>query len=141
MLRFHAESVSRFVYPTALACNCSAKMISSVKLHSRFGGQHFQHPPGSWLINARHQTEFTRRFIDDKILVVAAAELELFIVLIDASSDGRGFSEIEGRALYRFKFACGDQIFVRWRKLLGVDHDFVIQYVAFAGQVEVRMLS
>ena len=76
-------------------------------------------------------------------MVVAAAKLQLLVVLADARADGGGVGEIEGRARDGAQLAGGNEACVDGREAVGEDRDLVVEDVAGAGagQVEIGVVG
>src|ERR1035441_6040845 len=140
MLRFHAEAVAELIDPTALARELAVEEVAGIKLQTRLSGEARQHPPGGRLIHAPHEAKLPHRFVDYPVVIVAAAELKLLVVLADARANGRWRPEVKGRAVHRLQLTRRDQRAVHGRELVRRDRDLVIQDVAFAGQIEIGML-
>ena len=63
--------------------------------------------------------------VEDEVVVVALAELDLLVVGVDARADGSRLAEVERRARDRPQLAGRDQRRVHRRVPVGVDHDLV----------------
>ncbi len=109
MLGFQAESGPKAVYFCCFRLDCTIEKISRVELNSGLGGQHLQHAAAQWLFDASRQLEPVAGPAQHPIVVIAFAELQLFIVVADARADGRGLAKIERRAVDRAKLARGDK--------------------------------
>src|ERR1035441_1947785 len=109
MLRFHAEAVAELIDPTALARELAVEEVAGIKLQTRLSGEDLQHPPGGRLIHAPHEAKLPHRFVDYPVVVVAAAELKLLVVLADARTNGGGRAEVKRRALDRLQLTRRDR--------------------------------
>src|SRR5437879_737558 len=118
---FHAEGVPRLIQPSVLTFD-TLEMVGAVKLHARLSGEHFEHAAALWFKDARGQAQFTHWLVDYKVLVVAAADLKLLIILVDACPEGGGRAEIEWGGLHGAQFSRRDLGAVRGRKLVGCNH-------------------
>src|SRR2546422_749500 len=100
MLRLHAESVAELINPAAFALEGAIEKVAGVELQTRLAREHFQHASGGRFGNARNHTKFSQGFVDHPIMIVAVAELELFVWLVDARADGGWFAKIQRRAFH-----------------------------------------
>src|SRR5664279_719684 len=109
MLCFHAEAIAELIDPAALARELAVEEVAGIKLQTRLSGEDLQHPASGRLIHAPHEAKLPHRLVDDPIVVVAAAELKLLVVLADARANGRWRPEVKRRALYRLQLTRRDQ--------------------------------
>src|SRR5579871_2377670 len=108
MLRFEAKRVALLIDVAVLAMH-SVEKITGVELHSRFGGVHFQHSAGSRVISAAHKHESRAFAVNHEVVVIAPAELNLFILLANSRANLFRFSEIEWSSMHTGDFAGGNQ--------------------------------
>ena len=143
MLRLQAQSITPFVDMPIFPRDRSIEEIPRVELHSGLRRRNFQHASARRFVDASRERQPCALTIDDEIMVVAMAEHELFIVVIDPRADLRRSREIKRRAFHRTQLARGDQVLVHRSESIGVDHDFMIQNVAvpFALQIEIAVLA
>src|SRR5262245_16862321 len=97
MLCLQAEAVAFVVGLAGFALHLFEK-VADVKLDARLGRPDFQNSAGLRLIYLSRPTQYSGLAVDDEVVVVAAAELQLLVVLIDARADRRGLREVERRA-------------------------------------------
>ena len=83
--------------------------VARVELNAGFGGQHFHHPPGLRLVDSRREGQRASAAGQNEVVIVAAAELELLVVLVDPGADGRRLAEIERRPFHAAQLAGRDQ--------------------------------
>ncbi len=140
MLRFHAKGGAMLVNPPVFARDRAVQKIARVKLQARFGRENFQDAAAFRFGHPRHQLQLADFLVDDPVVIVAASELELFVVLPDARPNGRRSAEIKRRIVYRPQFPRRNQRRVNRREAVGQNRDLVVENVAFAGQVEIGML-
>src|ERR1035437_3567494 len=95
MLRFHTEAVAELIDPATFARELAVEEVAGIKLQTRLGGEDLQHPAGGRLIHAPHEAKLPHRFVDYPVVVVAAAELKLLVVLANARANGGGCAEIK----------------------------------------------
>src|SRR5436190_3347411 len=105
MLRFHAEGGARMVNYAAFPRNSAIQVVGGIELQAGLRCEDFEEASSSWLMHARCEFEFARFLIEHPIVVVAFADFELLIILIDPGADRGRFAEIKGRSLDRAKFA------------------------------------
>src|SRR5690348_3289907 len=144
VLRLEAEAETVAVGDAALAVDAAVEEIAAVKLNARLRGQDFQFPSRFFVVNAGGEDEAGLVIaIQDEIVVVALAEFELLVVVIDARADGRGFAKIEGSACDIFEFSGGNEGGVDGGELIRVDFHFFAEDVAvpFSGEIEIRMIG
>src|ERR1700758_2859665 len=143
MLRLEAETVPPLVDVSLLSRDGAVQEISRIKLDSGLRGGDFQHAPAGRFIHACSQRKAVAFAINHPVVVVAVAQHELFVTIIDARSHSRGLREIERRSFDRSKFTRGDETLIDRREAVGVEREVVIQNiaVAFSGQVEITVLS
>ena len=75
-------------------------------------------------------------------MIVAFAEDQLLILLIDSCADGRRTGEVQRRSLDRAEFASRNERLINWCEPVGVQHEFVFQDVSrsLTCQIEITML-
>src|ERR1700758_4866854 len=112
VLRLQAETVAALVDMAVLTDNRTVKEIASVELDAGLRGRDFEHTSASGLVGARRQREAVAFAVDDPVVVVAVAEDDLFVRVVDAGADPGGSGEIERRALDRAEFAGGDEVLI-----------------------------
>src|SRR5262245_27338132 len=108
MLCLQAEAVALVVGLAGFALHL-CKKVADVKLDARFGRPDTQHPARPRVAALRRLTQSSGLAVDDEVVVVAAAELQLLVFLIDARADRRGLGEVERRAFDASQFAGRDQ--------------------------------
>ena len=64
--------------------------------------------------------------VENPVVIVAAAELDLLVICVDALADGVGLAEIEGRAVDFAQLAGGDQAGIDGREAVRVDGEDMI---------------
>ena len=143
MLRLQAKGSALLVGVSTLPDDGSIEKIAGIELNCRFGRKDFHHSPAVGLAYPGGQRQALVFAVDYKGVIVSTPQLQLLIIVIDARADGRGPSEIQGRALDRAQFSGRNQGRVNRRETVGVDHELVPQNVAaaFAGQVEVAVMG
>src|SRR5271168_5102670 len=99
MLRFQTKARSMTVKLPALTANCAIQKVAAVELNARLGRQHFQDASAAGFENLGGKLQTTAiGTLQDPIVIVSFAELQLFIVLIDARSNSDGLGEIKWSA-------------------------------------------
>ena len=107
MLRLEAESVSASVPATGLTDNAPVQTVGCVELEARLGRVYIQNPTAGRLFHVRGVHEFCVSQLQHEVVIVAAADPQLRIILIDPRSNGCGLREVEGRACHRCEGPCG----------------------------------
>lgn len=109
MLSFQTETRPVCVRGSALASGRSIEKITAVKLDPRFGREYFQHPPTVRFENLRGRLQpAASESFENPVMVVAASELELLILLIDPGADRGWTPKIKRTALHRQQLPCRD---------------------------------
>jgi len=102
MLSFQTGTRPVCVHGSALASGRSIEKITAVKLDPRFGREYFQHPPTVRFENLRGRLQpAAGESFENPVMVVAASELELLILLIDPGADRGWTPKIKWTALHR----------------------------------------
>ncbi len=70
-----------------LANSASIQEVARVELYSRFRGVDFENSSADRVTDAGCQIQFTRASIDYKIVIVAARQKELLVVIVDTRTD------------------------------------------------------
>src|SRR5262252_1064457 len=142
MLCLEAEAVALVIGLADFALHLCEK-VADVKLHARLGRPDFHHPARRWFGDLRRLTQYSGLAVHDEVVVVAAAEFQLLVVLVDARADRRRLRKVERRAFDASQFAGRDQSRVDWCEAVGVDRQLMVQYVAVAlpRQVEIGMVG
>src|SRR6185312_3750695 len=143
MLRFQAKAVTLFIDVPVLPGNRSVQKVARVKLHSRLGGQDLQHSSAGGFVHQGGASEAVVLAMDYPVVIIAASQHQLFVVLIDALADRSGLGEVHGSALDRSQLAGWDQGLVHGSKAVRIEQEMVPQNVAVAltRQVEIGMLG
>src|SRR5436190_20649617 len=105
MLCLEAKSVTPFVNLARFSGNAAVEKVSGVKLYARLGGVHLHLTSGRRLVRGGRQREVLAWFIQDKVVVVAIAELKLRLVLYEARAGLRQPGELRGRGLHAAKLS------------------------------------
>src|SRR5262245_62675091 len=98
MLCLQAEAVALVIGLAGFALHL-CKKVADVKLDARLGRPDFQSPACPRVGDLRRLTQYSGLAVDDEVVVVAAAELQLLVVLIDASFIPPGQRGSDKRAL------------------------------------------
>jgi hypothetical protein len=132
MLGLEAESGAKTVDVAAFAFDASVQMIARVELHARLGCVDFKRSAGLGIDGACRERQTLLRSVQDKIVIVARAQLKLLMRLIDTFADSRFFPEIEGRSCHALQFAGGNLVLIDWCKKIGIQRDQVIEHISFS---------
>ena len=112
VLRLQAEAVAALVDVAFLSGDGAVEKISRVELDAGLRGRDLQHATARGFVDARGQTEAVAFPVDHKVVIVAVAEDQLLVAVVDARADLRRRGEVERRALDRAKFAGRNKILV-----------------------------
>src|SRR5215813_6577515 len=138
MLCLQTEDVTWVVVLAAFALHLSEK-VAVVELHARIGRQDFHYSACRGVGDFRRLTQYSGLAVDDEVVVVALAEFQLFVVLVDARADRRRLRKVERRVFDASQFTGRDQGRLNRSEALGVDHHLMAQDVATALPREVEI--
>ena len=126
MLRFQAESVVPTVGASGGILEGAIKVIAGVELHAGLGGVDLQDAATCGVgDNGRGLGQGVRR-IQNPIVVITYAKLQLLVVRADPGVDRRGLAEVERRSGYGSELPGGDHAGVNRRVAVGVDLDYIL---------------
>jgi len=143
MLSFQAETGPVRAHNSALASGRSIQKITAVKLDPGFGREYLQHPTAARFENFRRRLQTVAGgSFENPVMVIAASELELLILLIDPGANRGWPREIKGTALHGLQIPCGNQVLVNRCEFQGMQEQLMIQdFTAHhAGQIEVAVV-
>jgi hypothetical protein len=142
VLGLQAESRTVLVHHTALALDRPVQEVPGIELHAGLRGQDLHRAAAPGIGQPNRAPQPFARAADHEVVVVAAAALELLVVLGDAGADGGGLPEIEGRPAHGRQLSGGDERRVHRGEAVGLEGQLVGQDVAAGdAQIEVRMLG
>src|SRR5205814_3603699 len=143
VLRLQAKCRAMAVNLSTLAVNRAVEEVASIELNPGLGGEDLHDAPGFRLRDSRGERQAGAGTIQDKIVIVAPAEFQLFVGIVNTGSDGGGPAEVEGCAFDLAQLAGRDQGGVNRSKSVRVNHDLVLENtsVPLAGEVEVGMVG
>src|SRR5205823_10694239 len=100
VLRFHGEAVAVPVDDGVLAPQRAVEKVAGIELQSWLRSGDLHHTPGCRLVHACRERRLAAlaALVQHEVVVVAAPEAELRIVLVDAGADRRRRAEVERRA-------------------------------------------
>src|SRR5690349_2808846 len=130
MLRLHAKCIPGLINQTVLALD-ALEVVGRVKLKARFRCKHLQNSAAFWFINARGQAQLSQWFVNNPVLVIAAADLDLLVCLVDSGANSGRRSEIKRGPVHWSQLAGWDLAAVSGRELIGLNHHDVAHYVTF----------
>ncbi len=139
MLGFKRKSRAASIDLSALAVNGPVEKIAGVELHAGLRGQDFQNAAAGRLLDTYGEAQALP--VQNPVVIVAVAELQLLIIRFDALADRDRLAEIEWRAGDGAKLAGGDERGVDPRETVGMDGDDVAENIAIAFQIEVGMIG
>ena len=139
MLGLEAKAAAVGIGGAGLARDVAVEEIPRVELNAGLGGEDFHDTAGSGLTHGGREGERTVGGVEHPVVVVAAAEAELRMVLADTGADDVGRGEVEGGVRDRGEFTRGNQAGSDRGVTAGAQHDFVAEDVAAAGTGEVEI--
>ena len=106
--------------------------VGRIELHTGLGRRDFQYTAARRLIHASHELQAAAVSIDHKIMVVAAGQLELLVVVVDAGADRRGAGEIQRRSAHGPDLAGRNQHVIDGGEAVRIQREFMSKHVARA---------
>src|SRR5258708_4372928 len=103
----------------------AVEKITAIKLQARFGRQNFHESSRGRLVNRSDQLQVFSLAIEHPVMIVALSKLQLFVVVLDPSTDRSRFVEIERGASNGLQLPGRNQTFIDGRELTGLDHQLV----------------
>src|SRR5882724_1481847 len=144
MLRLQAECCPATVGLATFAGSGSVEKVSGIELNSRLGGPDFEDAAGLRLVDNSRQSQGAvfDPACQNEIVVVSHPQLDLLLILIDASTDCCRRRKIKRSSLHRAKFAGRDQSGVDGGELVGVQQQAMLEDVAISlpRQIEVGVV-
>src|SRR5437870_3277461 len=98
MLCLQTEAVALRVRAAGLSRDAAIEKIAGIKLQTRLGCRNVERASRGWLGHASCMNQARAGAVQHEVVIVAAAEAQLFVILCDPRTDCRGSSEIERRA-------------------------------------------
>src|SRR5215468_2787338 len=119
-----------------LAC----EEVPGVELHAGLRRVDLHDPARNGIGEACGEAQLVCRLVEDVVVVIARAELQLFVAFVDPRADTGRPREVQGRALDGPQLTGGNRRRVDRREAVGVDRQIVIENVSLslAAQVEER---
>ena len=108
--------------------------VAGVELDAGLGGVDGEGAAGAGIGDDDGRFGEGVRSVEDPVVVVAAGELELLVLVVDAGADGGRGAEVEGSAGHGRQIAGGDELVVGGSVFGGVDLEDVAKDVAGAGR-------
>ena len=143
MLCLQAEGAAKVVRFAAFPLDRAVEEVAGIELNARLGCRDVERTSGRWVYNVYHLAQGSHFSVQDEVVVVTIASLDLLIIRTDALTDSMWLPEIERRTLHRPDLTSRDQRCVNRRKAIGIDLNTMLQNVpaAFPGQVEVVVIG
>src|SRR5579872_7496836 len=95
VLGLHAEGGAERVGDTSFAFHASVEKIAGVELQSRLGGPHFHHAAALRLADFGSLRQRPAGAVQHEIVIVAVAELELLVIVLNAGRSEEHTSELQ----------------------------------------------
>jgi hypothetical protein len=95
------------------------------KIASRVGCQYFHESARGGLVKGSHQFQFFALGVEHPVMIVTLSKLQLFVIILDPSTDRSRFVEIEWGAGNRLQFSGWDQTLINGCELTGLDHQLM----------------
>src|ERR1700733_7091792 len=91
VLRLQTKPGPALVYLAAFALDRAVQGIAGIKLNAWLSRIDFQCASAFRLFYARRQRQPGTAFVQHPVMVVASAEFQLLVILVDARANGRAF--------------------------------------------------
>ena len=142
VLRFKAESRPQSILDAVPARECSIKEVAGIELNARLRCLDCHFAAALRISNDGGHTQRTGVAIEHPVVIVAAAELQLLVVVVNPRSDHFRLAKIKRRARHRGN-AGRNQVGVHRRVLVGIDLDLVVENraIVIAIQVEIGVVG
>src|SRR5258705_8886085 len=98
VLRLQAETGPVLVNGATLTLICPVEKITAIKLHTRFRRQHFHESSRGRLVKRSDQLQLFSLPVEHPVMIVTFTKLQLFVVVLDPSSDRSRLVKIERSA-------------------------------------------
>src|SRR5713226_5113093 len=109
MLGLQAEGSSAPIRPASFTLDAAVEVVASVELNARLVRENFEYAAAGGFLDSRSQCGSRAIFVQDPVVIVALAELQLLVILFDASANCDSFSKIEWRSAHRAQFSGRNQ--------------------------------
>ena len=141
VLRLQAERAAMLVNMAGFACDCAVEEIAGVELQPGLRRRDIERSAALRILELRGVTQ-PRVAIQDPVMVVALAVLDLLVIRVDARADRGRLAEVERRAVDGCELAGRNQPCIHRRVAIGVERQDMSEDVAapFAGKIEVAVL-
>ena len=136
MLRLKAKGRASRVGLAAFA-RCAVQVVACVELHARLRRPDLHHATRRRLVDFSDTSEHSHPSVENEVVVVAVAELQLLVVRADARADCGRAREVEWSSAHAPQLARRDSDSVGRREARGVYGQTVVQNVAAASAREV----
>src|SRR5438067_11801489 len=142
MLSFEAEGTTAPVRLASFTLDAGVEVVASVELNARLVGENFEHASAGGFFDSRSQCRSRAVFVQDPVMIVALTELQLLVILFDASANTGRSSKIEGRSAYGTQISGWNQPGIDGGVAVGIQSNEMVKDVAVPGtlQVEIRMV-
>src|SRR5579863_2433688 len=100
VLGFKCQGAAMLVRFAALPVKRSIEEIAGVELNGGLGGEDFDDPPRFRIADPCGKFQAAAGAVENPVVIVAAAELDLFVIGGNALADRVGLAKIERRAVY-----------------------------------------
>ena len=151
MLRLEAEAAAVRVDFTSLSLERAVEEITGIELHSWLGGEHLHDASRLRLLNLSNPGKRSgNQLVGHEVMIVAARELELLVLGIDAGADRSRLTEVQRRTLDRGNLASGNKGLIDRCIVAGVERQDLVEdgavtltrkvKVTVMGQIDDRVL-
>src|SRR5258707_9120502 len=125
VLRLQTKAGPVLVNGATLAFVRPVEKITAIKLQAWLGRQDFHESSRRRLVKRSDQLQVFSLAVEHPVMIVPLSKLQLFVVVLDPSSDRSRFVEIERGASNGLQLPGRNQTFVDGRELTGLDHQLV----------------
>src|ERR1700722_14312508 len=132
MLCLEAQRSVQLIRPSAFAYDRAVQEISAVELNSRLIGQNFQDSSAACIIELGSFRQFSSAAVEHPVVIVATPAVKLFIVGIDARSNGGRLTKIERSSFHRFQLPRRNQARIHGSEARGGRRKLMVRHVTRA---------
>src|SRR5260370_42615333 len=142
MLGLQAEGTTTPVRLASFTLDAAVEVVASVELNARLVRENFEHAAAGGFLDSCSQGGSRAISGQDPVMVVALAELQLLVILFDASANCGSFSKIEWRSAHRAQFSGWNQPGIDGGVAVGIQSNQMAKNIAVTSsfQIEIRMV-
>ena len=144
VLCLEAECAATGILHALLAYETAIEEVAGIELNTGLVGEHFHEDASVGIVECTEALGEVAVCVENPVVVIAHAIHNLLVCLVvDAVANGSGGAEVEWCALYCKHFACNCNIGIYGCKLVGVEHQHLVEAVlrTVAAEIEVAVVG